>query len=118
MSARVFAAAGCLITTFAFNGTTSTFTEGMEATALSVSPISVAAVTVDASDNVYIAVAPSISRVFKVSAGTSTLQLVAGTGSTSSSGDGGSAKLAGVAAPRALAVDSDGTLYILDSNSP
>ncbi len=69
-------------------------------------------VAVDAAGNLYIADTRN-NRIRKVdSAGD--IHTVAGTGTSGSSGDGGSATLAQLSGPMAVAVDAAGNLYIAD----
>jgi polygalacturonase/sugar lactone lactonase YvrE len=70
----------------------------------------------DAQGNIYIAGYDS-HEVFKVSASTGLLYLVAGTGSAGSSGDGGSASAAQVNAPRGVWADTAGNIYIADTSN-
>ncbi|MEU5048201.1 NHL repeat-containing protein [Streptomyces sp. NPDC021096] len=68
----------------------------------------------DTSGNLYIA-DPLNNRVRKVDARTQTITTVAGNGNGGFSGDEGPATKAGINAPRDVAVDSDGNLYIADT---
>jgi polygalacturonase/sugar lactone lactonase YvrE len=70
----------------------------------------------DAQGNIYIAGYDS-QEVFKVSAATGLLYLIAGTGSAGSSGDGGPATSAQVNAPRGVWADSVGNVYIADTSN-
>lgn len=72
-------------------------------------------VAVDLNGNVYISDF-SAQQVFRVSP-LGMLSVVAGTGKTGSSGDGGSAKLALLSSPAGLAPDASGTVYIADSRN-
>jgi polygalacturonase/sugar lactone lactonase YvrE len=73
-------------------------------------------VSSDAQGNIFIAGYDS-HEVFKVSASTGLLYLVAGTGSAGSSGDGGPASLAQVNAPRGVWADTAGNVYIADTSN-
>ncbi|MEO7143424.1 MAG: hypothetical protein ABI165_07955 [Bryobacteraceae bacterium] len=84
---------------------------GPASSAKLVSPRNVA---VDGAGNLYISDFDG-QRVYEVSAGT--LTTVAGTGKSGLSGDGGAASLAQISYPAGLAVDSQGALYIADSNN-
>jgi polygalacturonase/sugar lactone lactonase YvrE len=70
----------------------------------------------DAQGNIYIAGYDS-QEVFKVSASTGLLYLVAGTGSAGSSGDGGPAASGQVNAPRGVWADTVGNVYIADTSN-
>ncbi|MGH9605388.1 MAG: Ig-like domain repeat protein [Terracidiphilus sp.] len=70
----------------------------------------------DAEGNIYIAGYDS-HEVFKVSASTGLLYLVAGTGSAGSSGDGGPAASAQVNGPRGVWADTAGNVYIADTSN-
>ena len=70
----------------------------------------------DAEGNIYIAGYDS-HEVFKVSASTGLLYLVAGTGTAGSSGDGGPATSAQVNAPRGVWADTVGNVYIADTSN-
>jgi uncharacterized protein (TIGR03437 family) len=70
----------------------------------------------DAQGNVYFS-ATGLAMVLKVSAATGVISVVAGTGlSTGGGGDGGPAVGAALGAPRGLAFDSTGNLYIADTS--
>ena len=70
----------------------------------------------DTQGNIYIAGYDS-HEVFKVSASTGLLYLVAGTGSAGSSGDGGPASAAQVNGPRGVWADAAGNVYIADTSN-
>ena len=70
----------------------------------------------DAQGNIYIAGYDS-QGVYKVSASTGLLYLVAGTGSAGSAGDGGPAASAEVNAPRGVWADTAGNVYIADTSN-
>jgi hypothetical protein len=69
---------------------------------------------VDASNNLYIADTHN-NRIREVSGGI--IATIAGTGAASFSGDGGPAAAAALDYPTALAIDSNGNLYIADTNN-
>jgi Bacterial Ig-like domain (group 3)/NHL repeat len=71
-------------------------------------------VAVDGNGNVYIADSHN-HRIRKVSSGTITT--IAGTGAAGYSGDGGAATAAQLSLPSAVAIDSNGNLYIADTNN-
>lgn len=71
-------------------------------------------VAVDASGNVYIADSHN-NRIREVSGGTITT--IAGTGAAGFGGDGGAATAALLALPSAIAVDTNGNIYIADTNN-
>ena len=77
------------------------------------SPIGVA---VDSDDNIYIADVNN-HRIRKVDAETGNISTVAGTGTPGYGGDGGPATAAQINAPRGVAVDGDGNIYIADVNN-
>ncbi len=70
----------------------------------------------DAEGNIYIA-GYNTDEVFKVSASTGLMYLVAGTGTAGSSGDGGPATAAQVNAPRGVWADTVGNVYIADTSN-
>ena len=75
-----------------------------------------ARVACDSAGNLHIA-DRSNNRVRKVDASTGTISTVAGTGVEGFGGDGGSAASAMLNAPRAVAFDDAGSLYIADSGN-
>ena len=69
------------------------------------------AIAVDDGGDVYIAEMGNC-RIRVVDSGSGTIQTIAGDGTCTSSGDGGSALSAGLANPRGLAMDAEGDLYL------
>ena len=107
---RIRKVSGGIITTVAGNGTNSYAGDGGSATSAWLSyPQGVA---VDSSGNLYIADTGN-ARVRRVSGGIITT--VAGNGTWSFSGDGGSATSAELNYPGGVAVDSSGNIYIADT---
>lgn len=103
---------GGIITTIAGTGEQGFAGDGGAATsALLDSP---AGVAVDTVGNVYIADTHN-NRIRKVSAGT--ISTIAGTGIASFFGDGGSAAVATLNHPTALASDASGNLYVADTDN-
>jgi cysteine-rich repeat protein len=72
-------------------------------------------VAIDAADNLYIADAGS-SRVLRIDAATQAVAVVAGTGTSGTAGEGGPATGAQLDAPRAVAVDGLGNVYVATSD--
>lgn len=101
-----------IITTIAGTGALGFSGDGGPAVNAKLGPPS--GVALDSDGNLYIA-DPFNHRVRKVSNGVITT--VAGNGTNGYGGDGGLATSAQLSAPTALAVDSSGNLYILDSTS-
>ncbi|MFH8805073.1 RICIN domain-containing protein [Streptomyces sp. NPDC017936] len=101
------------VTTVAGTGTRASSGDGGPATSAQV--MGPWGLTVDGAGNLYIA-EPWAERVRKVDAN-GTITTVAGTGTRGSSGDGGPAISAQFYAPRAVAVDGAGNLYIADSRN-
>ena len=108
---RVDAATG-VITTVAGSGATSTSRAGGAATASTLSLPR--GVDVDAVGNVYFGDYGN-SRVWRIDATSGALSIVAGTGASGFSGDGGAGAMAALAQPEGLAVDDAGNVYIADS---
>jgi sugar lactone lactonase YvrE len=73
-------------------------------------------VAVDTSGNVYIADTQN-NRVRMIAVGTGIITTIAGNGSPSYSGDGGSATAAGLNYPTGVAVDTLGNVYIADQRN-
>ena len=88
--------------------------DGGPATAAQLS--SPASVAVDSDNNIYIADANN-HRIRKVDAATGNITTVAGDGASGYGGDGGPATSAQLNAPRGVAVDGDGNIYIADVNN-
>jgi sugar lactone lactonase YvrE len=107
---RVDAATG-VITTVAGTGTPTDGGDGGPATGASLR--NPAGVTVDAAGNLFIADRGN-SRVRRVDAATGVITTVAGTGVAGYGGDGGPPTAAILSAPRAVAVDAMGNLFIAD----
>lgn len=103
---------GGTISTFAGDGTAASTGDGGPATAASLNlPRGVAA----HGDVVYIADTAG-HRIRKVAAD-GTISTVAGTGTAGAGGDGGAATSAQLSGPQAVAVASDGTLYVADTGN-
>ena len=110
-AAPVWAQTDWIIETVAGNADVA---DGGAATAAQLSsPTSVA---VDSDNNIYIADANN-HRIRKVDAATGNISTVAGDGASGYGGDGGPATSAQINAPRDVAVDSDGNIYIADTNN-
>jgi trimeric autotransporter adhesin len=73
-------------------------------------------VAVDASGNIYIADTDSY-RIRMVTKSTGIISTVAGTGSYSSSGDGGQATSATLYNPRGVTIDASGSVYVADAGN-
>jgi sugar lactone lactonase YvrE len=101
-----------IVTTVAGTGEQGFFGDGGPATSARLD--SPAGVAVDAAGNVYIADTHN-QRIRKVSGGT--IATIAGTGVSGFSGDNGPAASAMLSNPTALAVDSNGNLYIADTDN-
>ncbi len=100
------------ITTVAGNGEQGFFGDGGAATAASLNTPT--AVAVDSGGNIYIA--DSNNNRIRVVTG-STITTFAGNGTASYSGDGGAATSASLYTPRGVAVDTNGIVYIADTNN-
>lgn len=98
-----------LIETVAGGGTG----DGLSASAV---PLRAQGVAIDASGNLYIADNAN-RRVRRVDAGTGIITTVAGNGNGGFNGDGGPAIAASLDSPQAIAIGSDGSLYIADAVS-
>ncbi|MBU6429228.1 MAG: hypothetical protein KGR26_09480, partial [Cyanobacteria bacterium REEB65] len=104
---------GTIVTTIAGTASAGFAGDGGAATkALLSGPVGL---TLDASGDLFIADTGN-DRIREISAG-GTITTVAGDGSAASSGDGGPASSAGLAAPIGIAVDPAGNLYIAESGS-
>jgi sugar lactone lactonase YvrE len=103
-----------IITTVAGDGTEGYKGDGGQATSAGLFlPIGVA---VDASGNIYIADTFS-NRIRMVTRSTGIITTVAGDGTQGYKGDGGQATSAGLFAPRSVALDTSGNIYIADSSN-
>ena len=101
-------AATTIITTIAGTGSSSYNGDGIAATSASLKyPMGVA---VDSSRNVYVCDYEN-NRVRKVTASTSIITTIAGTGTAGYSGDGGQATAATIKFPRGINLDSVGNVY-------
>jgi sugar lactone lactonase YvrE len=111
---RKVAASTGVITTVAGNGTAGFSGDG--GAAASAELLSPWGVAVDSAGNLYIADSGN-DRIRKVAASTGMITTVAGNGALGFSGDGGPATSAELYAPRGVAVDSTGNLYIAESSN-
>lgn len=111
---RKVAAGTGIITTVAGNGTRIFGGDGE--IAISASLWAPTGVAVDSFGNLYIA-DYGHNRIRKVSADTGIISTVAGNGTATFGGDGGSALSASLYAPIGVAVDNAGNLYIADSSN-
>ena len=108
---RIREVAGGTISTVAGNGTAGYAGDGGQATGAELN--SPAGVAVDSAGDLYIA-DTSNQRIRKVAAGTQVISTLSGNGISGYAGDGGLAAAAQLDAPRGLAVDSAGDLFIAD----
>jgi uncharacterized protein YjdB/sugar lactone lactonase YvrE len=99
-----------IITTIAGNGTSGSGGDGGPATAAQL--IEPGGLAIDASGNIYIADLGS-NKIRKVST-SGVITTFAGTGSSSSSGDGGHATSATLNVPMGLAIDNAGNIYVTE----
>ena len=103
-----------IITTVAGSGTAGYSGDGGQATSAQLNhPTSVA---VDTNGNLYIA-DTSNNRVRKVTAATGIITTLAGDGTAGFSGDGAAASAAQLRAPKGVAVDATGDVYIADTDN-
>ena len=98
-----------IITTFAGNGLSSSYGDGLPATAAEISPNNVA---VDGNGNVYIADQGN-NRIRKVNS-SGICNTIAGNGLAAYGGDGGPATLAALNWPSGVTLDGKGNIYIAD----
>ncbi len=110
---RKITAATGLITTVAGTGTPGYNGEGAATGARLYEPWGVA---VDGEENLYIADYRN-HRIRKVTAATSAISTIAGTGVNSFSGENGAGASAGLSFPMGVAADAAGTVYIADTNN-
>ena len=109
---RMVSAATGLITTIAGNGTSGFSGDGGPATAAGFySPQGIA---VDAAGNLFVS---DSSRIRKISASTGIITTVVGGGAGGFSGDGGPALSAALNAPKGIALDAAGDLFIADTQN-
>jgi sugar lactone lactonase YvrE len=108
---KVDAATG-VITTIAGNGS-ETFLGDGPATATGLDPSSIA---IGPTGDLYIADAGN-DRVYKLSLGTGALKTIAGNGKRGFSGDGAEATSASLNVPYGIAVDTNGNVYVADTNN-
>jgi hypothetical protein len=89
----------------------------MKATDYVTSDSSVLGLSIDGSDNLYIAMGIGRHRILRIRANNNTLEAIAGTGveSITPTGNGGSAKLAKFSYPFKAVADDQGSIYIADT---
>jgi uncharacterized protein (TIGR03437 family) len=102
------------ITTVAGNGTQGSSGDGGPATSAQFNEIE--SLAADGAGNLYIVDASGSNRVRRVSA-SGIISTVAGNGTTGFSGDGGPATSASLFAPRSVATDTAGNLYIAEAGN-
>lgn len=102
-----------IITTVAGNGTSSFSGDGGAATSASLGSATDCGQALDSSGNIYISDTAN-NRIRKVTAATGIITTIAGTGTSSFSGDGGLATSATLSGPEGVGVDSNGNIYIAD----
>lgn len=100
-----------IIKTIAGTGSSGSLTPGLPATSTNLK--TPAAMLLDAAGNLYVADSGH-NQVLKISAATQRVSIAAGNGNESFSGDQGAAPQAGLYGPYALALDSQGNLYVAD----
>jgi sugar lactone lactonase YvrE len=108
---RKITAATGIITTFAGNNTI-TAIDNVQATASGLN--APRGLAFDASGNLYIA-DTSNNRIRKITVSTNVITTVAGTGTSSFTGDGGAATSATLKSPYGVAVDASGNVFIADT---
>ncbi|MBT5448311.1 MAG: hypothetical protein HOK90_03885, partial [Gemmatimonadetes bacterium] len=113
-SVRKTDTSGSTITTIAGTGTASSTGDGGAATLATVNYPS--GVAVDGSGNIYVSERIGY-RIRKIDAGTGNISTIAGTGTASSTGDGGLATSATVNQPYGVDVDGAGNIYFAESGS-
>jgi trimeric autotransporter adhesin len=101
-----------IISTVAGTGSSGSSGDGGLATSAALS--SPRGVAIDASGNIYIAVAGN-NRIRMVTKSTGIISTVAGTGSSGYSGDGVLATSTGLSSPKGVAIDASGNIYIADT---
>jgi large repetitive protein len=102
-----------VISTIAGTGTASSTGDGSAATSATLN--NPAGIVFDASGNLYIAENAG-HKIRKITASTGVISTIAGTGTASSTGDGGAATSATVKYPRGLAIDASSNLYFSEEN--